>query len=265
MKKLKKILNNKMQRVGRSQHTELKQQNLEYILDVQLKIFSHIIANNRWAHNKIFYADIYAGDGGVNSCDGSPLIFEKVCGKSNINCDPIFIEENPVTAKRLEDKIQSPVINARNENVLPQLCPAKNQFGIIYADPNGDPNFKMIEDFYNKPNTNKIDLLIYFSGTTIKRAFKSPIAKRKISLIDNISRLPKKKWLIRNITGKFQWSFLLGSNWIDIPKYKAIGFYEIESILGQSVLNVINHTKNELKQIKITVPAQQLSLFEGVI
>lgn len=251
-----------MQKVGRSQHTELKQKNLEYILDVQLKIFYHAIANNRWAHNKIFYADIYAGDGGVNNCDGSPLIFERVCQKNNINCKPVFIEENPVTAQRLSDKIQASVVNAKNETVLPHLCPDKNQFGIMYVDPNGDPNFKIIEQFYNKPNTRMIDLLVYFSGTTIKRAFKSTITKRNISLIDNISSLPKKKWLIRNAAGKFQWSFLLGSNWINLPKYKTIGFHCIDSTIGQSVLNTINHTKNELKQIKTITPARQLSLFE---
>ncbi|MBL6996722.1 hypothetical protein [Desulfobacula sp.] len=250
-----------MQKVGRSEHTELKQKNLEYILSVQLKIFKHIIANHKWVNDKIFYADIYAGDGGINDCAGSPLIFEKVCNENSIKCDPIFIEENPVTAKRLSAKIKSSVINDRNENVLPQLYPEKNQLGIIYVDPNGDPKFDMLEDFYNKQNTKMIDLLIYFSGTTIKRAFKSPITKRDISLIDNITRLPKKKWLVRNATGKFQWSFLLGSNWIDVPRYKSIGFYEIDSIFGRSVLNIINYTKEELKNIKIKLPDKQLTLF----
>lgn len=254
-----------MQKVGRSQDTLLKQENLKYILDVQFKIFNSIIAKHKWVNKKLFYADIYAGDGGINNRDGSPIIFEKICSQHKIFCNPVFIEENPVTTKRLESKIKSPVINDKNENILPLLYPLKNQLGLIYVDPNGDPNFNIIEDFYKKPNTQMIDLLIYFSGTTIKRAYKAPTAKRNISLEENIKRIPKKKWLFRSPTGKFQWSFLLGTNWIDIPKYKKLGFYEIDSLLGQSVLSTLNYTKNELRHMNIVFPRKQLSLFKEEI
>ncbi len=254
-----------MQAVGRSEYTRIKQEHLEYILDVHFSISKAVSTKYRWANNKIFYADIFAGDGGEENLSGSPVVFERICKRHRLDCDPIFIEENPVTVKRLEGKIVSGVINARNEDILPAVTPLKNQFGLLYVDPNGDPPFSLLERFFQNQNTEKIDLLIYFSGTTIKRALNAPNAKRVITLKDNLRSLPKKHWIIRSTFGKFQWSFLLGTNWIDFPTFKKIGFYKTDSEKGQHILNQVNHTAKELKQLNIQKPIRQLSLFQEVI
>ncbi len=248
--------------VGRSEHTRLKQKNLKYFLEVYFCITKAILAKNKWANQKMFYADIFAGDGGEENISGSPVIFENVNYDYKIPCSPIFIEENPVTVHRLESKIVSPVINNKNENILPYISPLKNQYGLLYVDPNGDPPFNLLSRFYQKRNTNKIDLLIYFSGTTIKRCLKAPSTKRNVNLKNNILSLPKKHWLIRSFVGKHQWSFLLGTNWIDFPKLKKIDFYKIDSKYGQNILNNINYTAKELKSLNITKQAKQLLLFE---
>lgn len=250
------------EQVGRSEYTRLKQNDLKYFLEVHLNITKSILAKNKWSNQKMFYADIFAGDGGEENISGSPVIFENVNYEYDIPCDPIFIEENPVTVHRLQQKIDSPVINDRNENVLPNIYPLKNQYGLLYVDPNGDPPFDLLNQFYQKPNTKYIDLLIYFSGTTIKRALKAPAAKREINLKSNILSMPKKHWLIRSFVGKHQWSFLLGINWPDFPKLKKIHFHKIDSKEGQNILNHINYTAKELKELNITkYKDQQMLLF----
>jgi len=250
--------------VGRSFHTNSKQSHFEYFLRTHFCISKNIINKNSWVDNEYFYADIFAGDGGDETLAGSPVIFEKVNKESKITQNPIFIENNPATVIRLQSQMSYPVINAQNEDILLDLPLKKNQIGLLYIDPNGDPPFELIREFYNRPHSKMIDLLIYFSGTTIKRALKSPIAKRGECLKDNISSLPKKHWLIRGAVGKSQWSFLMGSNWTDFPKMNKIGFYKTDSKDGQYILNKLNHTAEELKNLNIKKPykQEQMNLFK---
>ena len=254
----------KYQQVGRSFHTNSKQSHFEYFLRTHFCISKAIIKRNHWINNEYFYADIFAGDGGEETLAGSPVIFDNVNREHDITKNPIFIESNPGTVIRLEDHIPYKVICDRNENVLPHLPLKKNMVGLMYVDPNGDPPFDLIRQFYQRPGSEMVDLLVYFSGTTIKRALKSPIAKRNLCLKDNISNLPKKHWLIRGAKGKFQWSFLMGTNWIDFPKMNKIDFHKIDSDEGQYTLNKLNHTAQEIEQLNIKKPFKQvqMSLFK---
>ena len=253
-----------MQKVGRSIHTEIKQQHLKYFLDTHLKVSKAIMSKNPWFSKTFFYADVFAGDGGEENDSGSPVIFEEVNSEINLPCSPIFIDENPVSVSRLQKKISSPVLTDKNDNILPKISLKKNQLGVLYIDPNGDPPLKkgeFIQSFYQKQNTQRIDLLIYFSGTTIKRALKAPTAKRDTTLVDNLTNLPKKHWLIRTPVGKHQWSFLLGTNWPDFPGFKKIDFHKVSSVTGQYILKKINLTAKELSLLEIAKPERQMTLF----
>jgi len=256
---------------GRSQFTALKQDHLGNILNTHAIIFNAIQKRNPgWYDKEYFYADICAGDGGDDMA-GSPAIFTNVQKKHHLNCKPYFIDHNPLSigsSKRRVKNEDAIWICEDHALALPGIIPTKNKLGLLYFDPNGDPFNKypyLLADFYDHKTTQKIDCLLYFSGTSIKRILKAPNASRTWTISEDMERIGKDVWLIREPFGKHQWSFLLGVNWADFPEFKKIGFHKTTSTQGQSILNKINYTAKELKEknIKLYNQPQQMDMFSG--
>jgi len=255
---------------GRSQYTPLKQSNLKYLLDVHISVSMQIQAKNDWIDGEYFYADICAGDGG-DEIEGSPVIFTDAQKRHGLRCKPYFIERSPIIMgslrRRLENK-DAVWICEDHCKALPEIAPQNNKVGLLYYDPNGDPfnNYpNLLSNFYKSSTTGRIDCLLYFSGTTIKRVLKAPGTNREWSISEDMERIGKKVWLIREPFGKSQWTFLLGVNWIQFPEFKKIDFHNIKSKKGQNILNKINYTAKELKEknIKLYNQPQQMDMFSG--
>jgi len=253
---------------GRSQYTSLKQKHFEYILNTHIEISKQVQKNNPWMSSKYFYADICAGDGG-NDVAGSPVIFTKAQNHHGINCKPYFIDHNALSLGRLKRIVEndSAIFLCDNHaDVIPKIVPRQIQMGLVYFDPNGDPfnNYPLLlSNFYSHMSTKRIDCLLYFSATTIKRVFNAPGTNRKWGLIDDMKRIDKKVWLIREPFGRSQWSFLFGTNYTDFPEFKKLGLHNITSRRGQSVLTQLNYTSRQIKEMKMKIfqMPKQLDLF----
>lgn len=257
---------------GRSQHTKTKQDHFYSVLEVHIKIAKHVQERHKsWIDKEYFYADICAGDGGNDIADGSPVIFTRLQKEYGLNCKPYFIDHNPLTMGKLSRKVDNKDakwICDGHENVLPKIAPSSNMIGLLYFDPNGDPSNdypNLLSDFYLNKFTSRIDCLLYFSATTIKRVLKAPGTKRDWDLMEDIRRISKDHWLIREPCGKSQWSFLLGTNWPDFPKFKKIGFHRLSSPEGQNTLKRLNYTSKEISEnnIKIIKFPKQMEMFDG--
>lgn len=250
---------------GRSQYTQTKQEHLNYFLDTHIRIVNAINKKQAWLNGKYWYADICAGDGGDDT-PGSPLIFSKLQKKYNLDCEPYFIERVPKLFGKLTQKLDNDFAKCFCEDhskILPKLIPVSSYLGLLYFDPNGDPFHdypNLLPNFFSQRTSTRIDLLLYYSGTTIKRVLKSSKTNRTWDLSKDITRINKKYWLIREPQGRAQWSFLFGTNWCNFPEFKKLGFFKTTSKKGQRILDKINYTAKELRQKKqdwFVLPEQQ--------
>ena len=131
----------------------------------------------------------------------------------------------------------------------------RKKYGLLYADPSGvAPPFNLLAAFAS--HYKRIDLLIYLSATNLKRKRAAQNGSTP-TLIDELSNIDKDQWIIREPHGQHQWSFLLGSNWLNYPTYESEGFHRVSSATGQCILHRLNYTENErqqYEQLKLVLP-----------
>ncbi len=247
---------------GHSEHTEVKQEHFKGLLDMHLKITRGIISRKEWTDPHYYYFDITAGPGIYEGQDGSPIIFLKLVEAANITYKAVFIESDSERYNQLEKNIELyqqgniKVHLGNHDNVLPQYFFGinKNKYGLLYADPTGTlPPFELLGQMSQRYH--RLDILINCSATNIKRERKSPKTDLKETLTDGLDKIDKQTWIVRSPVGKHQWTFLVGSNWMNFPEWKKQGFHRIESPIGQEILRNLNYTTDE------QVEASQLTLF----
>jgi hypothetical protein len=123
------------------------------------------------------------------------------------------------------------------QDVLPKLFGGvdEKELGLFYVDPSGDsPDFEFIGQIVKvRP---RMEVLLYLSATNLKR---EQTGKR---LSDYMVQMGKKYWLIRKPAkrDKFQWTFLLGSDWDKFKNYKLIDFMRTESDEAQIFFPKLN-------------------------
>lgn len=253
--------------IGYGDYTPQKQKHFEQLLALQHRLFTCITLKpkNYWMNPTYHYFDINAGCGhDPTGAIGSPLIFHALAAKHpTTRFAGFFLEREEVNHAALEqylhdnplDNCQLQAVFGDHTDTLPRYFrwPRRDKmFGLLYADPSGvAPPFDLLADFASRYK--RIDLLIYLSATNIKR-------KRAVqngdapTLIDELNKIRKDHWIIREPQGAHQWTFLLGSNWLDYPAYKSEGFYPVDSVTGYDILNRLNYTVDERQQ------QQQLNL-----
>jgi hypothetical protein len=274
------VINN----VGVSDNTPKKQKTLQSILDVHTRIVGKIINKPnslRYAEPHYLYIDLNSGPGKYGDIDGSPLVFKNTANANRVpyiailseinknNCDSLGVETSAesgsychecgsqllkssnVTSCFLngggwgiicnEDNtvtLDSVIDHYRNETI-------KKPYGMVYVDPNNhEARFKHLETLFANNRMRYLDLLIHVSGTIIKRLLHTNTTER---IIESISGINKKYWLIRKPYSCWQWTFLLGTNWDGFPEFKNLDFVHVESEEGQEYLKLINNTREELQ------------------
>lgn len=248
--------------IGYSEYTRMKEEGLERILSLHLHLANNIIQHG-WSDPLYYWYDINAGSGNNPNCPGSPLVFLETARRIGLRYSATFIEQNDANHKLLEACIRQDdsvtVLCGDNCELLPLVCGQLNgrrhRFGMIYHDPNGEPNFDLLAEVSKLSALSKIDILVYLSGTTLKRvrcAFRD-----RDGLLDRLATINKQHWLVRDIStsGPQQWTFLLGTNWIDFPEYKRAGFYRTDGDKGRDILHVLSTTEKEREQ------AAQIAMF----
>lgn len=143
------------------------------------------------------------------------------------------------------------VFHGDHNEVLPKLYTKSKlqRFGLIYNDPSGTlPSFEVLSDFARF--FPKVDILIYVSAANIKRMRKSTRVNHELTLTECTISIGKRHWLIREPIGRHQWTFLLGTNWKNFPKYKKIGFYHTLSQQGGKIITKLNYTSEELQEME---------------
>jgi three-Cys-motif partner protein len=254
---------------GQSEHTEEKEYGLGKVLSQWLSVVDRIVAKYKIT-SPVLYVDMNAGAGWNEevNCIGSPLLFLSESEKHDFKKEIYFLDSSANSVVELGERILEAeprdmtschLIVGDHHESLPGIIDKHRGYGLIYHDPNGLPSFDLLREIYQRPNTGKLDILIRISGTNYKRirnGVDSLGKKKQISdligkypnLKDQLKSINKKQWIVRDIIDPdpYQWTFLLGTNFVDFKAWESQGFYKIESSKGAAILNRISYTVKEL-------------------
>ena len=254
--------------VGFSEITQIKQNELRNLFKKQIAIIDTIKHKQKprlssWSDFTFNFIDTTAGVGLLyNGQKGSPLIFLDEVAKVTkfIKFNIILIEQNREAFKRLvssifKNKHYREIVNQQNVNlkvfnndniqILTKYFYAKEivddrvQYGFIYTDPNGTPDFEMIKFVTDFKIASTLDVIINFNLTQAKRnrAAHSHIEKHMKPLEEYLVEIKKKYWFIKPlaspfITDKWHWHYIIGTNY---KKYRLNRSYARYTKVGRSL------------------------------
>lgn len=269
----KKMSINQETNQGESKNTEYKQIIFSEILSKHLNICSCIFRKNKneyWCDSKYYYFDTNSGCGhDSHGGKGSPFIFIDTATKINIDYKAFFIDKNKNNTESLSKKINFYKTNNKNEHEISCSCGDNEKilfqysdtclsgcndkkYGLIYCDPNGFndlpfDSLKYISSIYNYRN---IDMLLHVSATSIKRTAgaKKKKGQEYTTLLNELRKINKKYWLIREPFSAWHWTMIIGTNWDSFPKFKQLGFHDIKSPKGQITFDRLNLTNKQFKE-----------------
>lgn len=260
--------------VGFSDNTPNKQRLFGHIVDQHLAVVSKIrekfLQNHYsgWPGTEYLYIDATSGSGHSPETGdaGSPLIVAEQARRSGMPYRCHLIDRNAVNAETLRTTFaedpRCEVYCGEYQDVLSSIVSRirGRPYGLIYFDPNGQPDFDFIARLSQHPALSRVDVLIHFTATGLKRARR--IAEED-TLEARLHRVNKQHWMIAQVTAgsPWQWTFLLGLNYRMKP-YEKMGFAYIDSDRGERLLYEMNYTKDE----KCAIPARRqliLSDFVG--
>lgn len=222
---------------------------IEHHVNVCFKIY-----NKQNRVNQVYnYFDLFAGPGVINdnSDIGSPLIFDEV----SKSFDSIFFQSryfdiDEQNIKSLQRKVKGDFF-VGDSSVTINKIPGNNNLGLAYLDPFGKDYYKtsyiIVKELCDK--FPKVDILIRVAMTALKRVRGAGYTNFNIQNIVNDSS--KKHWIIKELSGNWQWTFLIGTNYLSWADWKKAGFYNIESNTGKEIFQVACYTDNEMPENKI--------------
>jgi len=246
--------------VGFSEHTKEKYRVLSGITGMHLKMTKGIIHRWRGIDPYYYYVDLNAGPGRYSNgngyiYEGSPVLFRKVARIEDINYRAFYIEIQEAHCNHLREVLgecpegsYEKVICGDNTKETTGLLDnsREKKYGLIFSDPTGSvPPFDMLAKLSKLPEYRCIDFMIYLTAASYKRILKASHCDLEYSIIEQLSRIRKSNWVIREPVGKHQFTFLIGSNWKKFPGWKNQRLYRLDSSEGQECMKKINYTKAE--------------------
>lgn len=240
--------------------TRDKQRDFQAIISHHLTVVRNIRRKHGWVHQKYLYIDAFAGPGIYSyrqqTIQGSPVIFFNAARLTSLRWAMVAIENDPDNFNNLSlslpPSLNYSLVNDDNLTWLKQLSTrvdSSNTFGMLYCDPPNtedtiEGSFELMERMAQLYE--KVDLMVYISPTTLKRIRTSKDSVK--SLIDRMDPIKKEYWAIREMRGKHQWTFLIGTNYIKWADWRALGIHPVNSPAGREILKRANYTKSELKK-----------------
>lgn len=253
-----------------SAETERKEADFRGVLDMHITICKSLIRRQR--AQPYLYADLYAGPGHLEFDGrrflGSPLIAQELLTHAGIPYEAIHFERDPEVAARLAEALwvptslldtpdpdSSPIYTEPFQSGFPHWLAGvgrqPDRYGLIYSDPIRDeiPHAILNEAAALLPH---VDILSYVSATQYKRRRGQDIKRNgstELPLLgDHIRAVDKRIALIRKPLGAWQWTFVLWSNWVNMPAWTNHGFHRLDSPEGQQILDRLNLTEREHRE-----------------
>ena len=213
------------------------------------------------------YFDLTAGPGIVDGREGSPLLFIREAERLARPWRAAFFEASPRTARGLQAQVAAfdsarVVATDYNEGleVVMQLATRSGTrpVGLAYVDPNGVIDLTGLRRLCRERFFERIDVLIHLSATTYKRVRCCRNTHGTAYIREEMESLGKRQVQVRQPREDQQWCMALLTNWANFPRLRRWGFRAANSPEGEAILDRINFTEKELREIG---PRGQLSLW----
>lgn len=237
-----------------SLETEAKEQDFAGLLAMHMKICKSIL--DRYGGPPYLYVDCHAGRGNLEydgrPFPGSPIIARQTAARIGLAHEAIHFEQDRNEALLLQEALRysAPVIVDTCERGVPRWLAsscsnAGKRFGLVYADPIGKeiPVGLLSAVARALP---KADILAYVSGTAYKRRNGVRPGPRLLDDVTAVQQAGKSTVLIRKPSGRQQWTFVLWSNWVQLPEWQRRGFHRLDTETGRSIADFINYSREEL-------------------
>jgi len=245
-----------------SEHTVQKMDAFKTIMEWHIKITDAtrgVYFKKHWPFRRNYiYIDLYAGPGFYDNEDytgpGSPIIAKRVLDSARMPHECVLFNtdeyESDLLKHLFKDDDNVYVHNEDNCHATQYLTCYRNQFGLAYFDPN---NVRFDGELAERiaDCLPKVDLLFYFGATydkRVRRSLKNPIGEGH-SLMEKMILLFKKSWFVYAPYGQPQYTFMLGTN-ANAKSWKRVGWYSLDTAVGQSIFNILNYTKEEIESGK---------------
>lgn len=236
-----------------SSETEPKEEDFRGIVDMHVRICKAIRA--RWGGPPYLYADLFAGPGHLEfngrKFVGSPLIVPDIATRHGLDYESVCFEIDPATAGRLRVALadyngHTTVVAEPCQEGFPRWLLERgierDRLGLVYSDPIRD---EIPHALLNKAAARfpKVDLLSYVAATQYKR--RRGVNPTRPLLSEHIASVRKRNVLIREPIGTWQWTFILWSNWVDLPEWTRRGFHRLDTEKGARILDRLDLTERE--------------------
>lgn len=234
-----------------SRETPQKQHDFRAILNHHINVCQRIFEKYSY-RSQYRYIDIFGGPGLYGGIEGSPLIFKQLAVGTGLSYQADIFEIDPGRYASLVKSLNSngpiKVTLGNGCELFKNLTIGPKQYGLLYCDPPQDEDtfdrsFELMT--YASERYSRLDLMLYVSATNLKRirAYKgTPFLSERFKPIN------KKHWAIRRLRDQQQYTFLIGTNYIEWAEWHNRGFFKIASPQGKQILEKADLTNDELKK-----------------
>lgn len=227
---------------GESAETAYKLEQLRGLLEMHVAICD----GKRWCPD-YRYIDMNAGPGIAPELkmSGSPLIFLETASRARaLPYHALLVEKDRDFAEELRGRVKLfrhvQVEHGDHAAIVPAYVGGlrRKPTGLLFHDPNGVPSFETLATVARLPKADRLDMLIYLTAAGLKRpnGWKAKRGRPDTTLKEGLAGIAKSTWLIRRPRGQWEWTFIIGSNWVDFPVWRRAGFVLLDSVEGQLIL-----------------------------
>jgi hypothetical protein len=245
-----------------SAETKPKEDDFRGILRMHLQICKGIRSRQRCA--PYLYADLYAGRGqlefGALRFPGSPIVFLDEAREAGMPYEAVYFERDRHEAALLSAAVTSfgpgqrpAIFNEAFETGFTRWLKAAGhqpmRYGLIFSDPIRDeiPHRVLAQAAAMLP---RVDILSYVSATQYKR--RRGVDPGRPYLSDHVKAVGKKVVLIRRPQTAWHWTFIMFSNWENMPEWRKHGFYRLDSETGAEIMRQLDLSEREHREVANT-------------
>ena len=209
--------------------------------------------------------------------DGTPILVLRRLAHSNLQTwRALFVEADVDMAADLQHWLDHEAkqlgipkdryeVRAGDHNkvVIPWVAafvPARGGLGLILHDPNGAPDFPLLEALTHNLQLERFDVAVYLQATPVKRvrALPDKYATASWQRLDEAMPRVKAHWVVREPNGSNQYALCIGSNGAIPGTWKRQGFWPLDSDHGRDIFERLNLTVRQRKRL------QQPGLFDSL-
>ena len=270
-------------KVGYSENTPLKQQHFGVIMQTICGVIRSIIRKHAYAVPWCAYIDLNAGLGYYDDevyhdlfqkgLLGSPLIALQAARAQQVLLHGFLVDQDPGAIASLMQALVTYGGLHRQEATQPAVfadspqtahlcvCPGASAsylplilsclrwwedsgrlYGVIYSDVNGGsvPFGELAAYSHAAP---LVDILLHLSGTHRKRVHS--VHHNRPPLVEMVPTIKKDFWYVRRPYNREQWTFLLGTNWDQFPRFERQGFVRADSPEGRAIMHRLSYPQGE--------------------